>query len=99
MHKIKVVFFHRKPVTGSFSVEYIFDDVRSRLSASIHAIKFECRCISQGLWNRIINTIESSQNQGDINHVTGDIHFITLLMKKSKTILTILDCVFMNKKV
>lgn len=97
MDKIKVVFFQRKPVTGSFSVEYIFDDVRSRLSERIDAIKFECRHISQGLWNRILNTIESSQHQGDINHVTGDIHFITLMMKKNKTILTILDCVFMEK--
>jgi len=30
--------------------------------------------------------------QGDINHITGDIHYVTLLLKKKKTILTILDC-------
>lgn len=99
MHKIKVVFFHRKPVTGSFSVEYIFDDVRSRVSNNIQAIKFECKNISMGLINRLSNMIECSLRQGDVNHVTGDIHFITLLMKKKRTVLTILDCVFMNKSI
>ena len=31
-------------------------------------------------------------NQGDVNHVTGDVHFLTFLLTKRKTILTILDC-------
>ena len=30
-------------------------------------------------------------NQGDINHITGDINFISLLLNKEKTINTILD--------
>lgn len=97
MAKIKVVFFHRKPVVGSFSVEYIFEDVRSRLSDSIEAIKFVCTRISTGFINRLYNVLECSICQGDINHVTGDIHFVTLLMRKKKTVLTILDCVFMEK--
>lgn len=97
MTKVKVVFFHRKPVVGSFSVEYIFEDLRSRLSDSMEAIKFECKRISTGLTNRLFNLWECRNHQGDINHVTGDIHFVTLLMDKKKTVLTILDCVFMEK--
>ncbi|MEO6916047.1 MAG: glycosyltransferase family 1 protein, partial [Chitinophagaceae bacterium] len=31
-------------------------------------------------------------NQGDVNHVTGDIHFATILLKKRNTLLTIHDC-------
>mgnify|MGYP001282504910 CR=1 FL=1 len=97
MDKIKVVFFHRKPVIGSFSVEYIFEDVRSRLSESIEPVKFVCNRVSTGFINRLYNVWECSNRQGDINHVTGDIHFVTLLMSKNKTVLTILDCVFMEK--
>jgi glycosyltransferase involved in cell wall biosynthesis len=37
--------------------------------------------------------MESFFNQGDVNHITGDIHFATLLLKKRKTILTVHDCV------
>ncbi|MCU0401081.1 MAG: hypothetical protein MUE75_08755, partial [Algoriphagus sp.] len=97
MDKIKVVFFHRKPVIGSFSVEYIFEDVRSRLSESIEPIIFVCNRVSTGFFNRLYNAWECSNRQGDVNHVTGDIHFVNLLMSKKKTVLTILDCVFMEK--
>jgi glycosyltransferase involved in cell wall biosynthesis len=36
------------------------------------------------------------KHQSDVNHVTGDIHFITLALKKRKTILTIHDLGFLN---
>jgi glycosyltransferase involved in cell wall biosynthesis len=35
--------------------------------------------------------IAAAFNQGDINHITGDIHFAALLLRKRKTILTIHD--------
>jgi glycosyltransferase involved in cell wall biosynthesis len=46
---------------------------------------------SKGLFKRIFITIQSAFNQGDINHITGDIHFVSLLLKKKKTILTVHD--------
>ena len=35
---------------------------------------------------------EAYRNQGDVNHVTGDIHFSAILLEKKKTLLTVLDC-------
>ncbi len=35
--------------------------------------------------------IHAAFNQGDINHITGDIHFVALFLKKKKTILTVHD--------
>jgi glycosyltransferase involved in cell wall biosynthesis len=32
--------------------------------------------------------------QGDINHITGDIHYVAYLLAKRRTLLTVLDCVF-----
>jgi glycosyltransferase involved in cell wall biosynthesis len=46
---------------------------------------------SQGLWKRVYNTIDSAFHQGEVNHITGDVHYIAVFMKKSKTILTIHD--------
>ena len=96
--KIKVVFFQRKPSTSSFSLEYIFEDVRRRLPSHFQSVKAESRYLSQGLFKRLYNIIEAMFRQGDVNHITGDAHFLSLGMEKSKTILTILDCVFLNEK-
>jgi glycosyltransferase involved in cell wall biosynthesis len=46
---------------------------------------------SKGLFRRILITIQSAFNQGEINHITGDIHFVALFLRKRKTILTIHD--------
>ncbi len=95
--KIKVVFFHRKPGIGTFSLEYIFEDVRRRLPAHFQPVKAECSYLSQGFFKRLYITFEAMFRQGDVNHITGDVHFLALGMKKSKTILTVLDCVFLNE--
>ena len=54
---------------------------------------------SIGLFRRIYNVIEAPFRQGDVNHITGDVHYISLLLRKRKTILTILDCGFMSNQV
>jgi glycosyltransferase involved in cell wall biosynthesis len=35
--------------------------------------------------------------QSDVNHVTGDVHFLTLGLSKRKTILTVHDCVSLHR--
>jgi len=35
---------------------------------------------------------EAFRNQGDVNHITGDVHFSAILLRKSKTMITIHDC-------
>ena len=94
---IKVVFFQRKRYsTGNFSLEFIFEDVRARLSSKILAITKISSFTSTGFFPRLFNIIEAPFFQADINHITGDIHYIAFLLKKRKTILTILDCGFLN---
>jgi len=51
---------------------------------------------SQGLLPRIKNILWARRNQGDVNHITGDIHYIALGLKKAKTILTIHDIGFID---
>lgn len=94
---IKVVFFQRKKHPfGNFSLEFIFEDVRARLSTKILAVKKESFFASTGFFPRLFNILEASFFQTDVNHITGDIHYISFLLKKNKTILTILDCGFLN---
>jgi glycosyltransferase involved in cell wall biosynthesis len=94
---IKVVFFQRKPYHGSFSLEYIFKDVRKRLSPDLESYVSICKYFSEGLFRRFLNALIAIFHQKDVNHITGDIHYVSLFLRKRKTILTILDCVFMNR--
>jgi glycosyltransferase involved in cell wall biosynthesis len=36
-------------------------------------------------------------HQGDVNHITGDIHFLTYLLRRRRTILTVHDCVVLER--
>ena len=51
---------------------------------------------SNGFFKRVYNAIYCINKQGDINHVTGDIHYVAIFLKKSKTVLTVLDCGMLN---
>jgi glycosyltransferase involved in cell wall biosynthesis len=53
---------------------------------------------SNRLWPRIQITWFAWQQRGQINHITGDIHFIAMGLPRRRTILTIHDCGFMRQK-
>jgi glycosyltransferase involved in cell wall biosynthesis len=46
---------------------------------------------SIGLWKRVFNAFDAVFHQGQINHITGDVHYIAILLKKQRTVLTIHD--------
>ncbi len=96
----KVTFFQRKPRKGfSFSLEYIFDDIRNRLKDRItYKIKI-CKFYNDAYFTKIYNIIEAGFRQGSIvNHITGEVHFLNLLMKKKTVVLTIHDCGMVHRK-
>ena len=97
-HKKPVVsFFHRKPrAVGNYSVEFIFDDVRERLKDKIVAKVVTSAYESSGLFKRLYNCFQACFKQGPVNHVTGDVNYLGLLLNRGKTIHTILDCVYLN---
>ncbi|HVY74777.1 MAG TPA: glycosyltransferase family 1 protein [Puia sp.] len=97
MAKIEVSFFQRKPRSvGNYSVEFIFKDVRERLTDEVKGQEIYSRYESSGLFKRIYNCLEVIGKQGQVNHVTGDINYIGLFLRRRKTIQTILDCVHLS---
>lgn len=94
--KIKVTFYHRKPHPSHFSIERIFVGVKAHLPDRMTYKTVVSRYSSQGFLKRMYNAAEAIFRQGDVNHVTGDVHYLAILLKKNKTILTIHDCGFMN---
>jgi len=64
------------------------------MPAGMECVEAQSRYESRGIWRRIYNIIEAVFRQGDINHIAGDVHFLSYLLRKKNTILTILDCGF-----
>lgn len=91
---MNVVFFHRKPNDNNFSVEGLFQEIRDSMPPEVECNLVVSRFVSKGFFPRLYNVIDAFFNQGDINHITGDVHYLAYLLKKSKTLLTILDCAF-----
>jgi glycosyltransferase involved in cell wall biosynthesis len=91
--KIKVVFFTRKTrPLGNFSVEMYFRLIKDNLSENFDVIIKEMPFYSNGLLRRLGNAIYCFFNQAEINHITGDIHYVAYFLSRKKTVLTILDC-------
>ncbi len=91
--KKKIHLFFRKSISGKhFSVENFYLDLfKNYNNKNFNIITKKCPLESKGIINRIYLIFWAFFNQGDINHITGDINFISFLLNKEKTINTILD--------
>lgn len=98
--RIKVVYFQRRPRPNfSFSLEYIFEDVRNKLKDKIIAEIKISKFFNDGYLTKFYNIVEAACRQGNsVNHITGEMHFLDLLMKKKTVLLTVLDCGMMQRK-
>ncbi|WP_375559139.1 glycosyltransferase family 4 protein [Bernardetia sp. OM2101] len=102
---MKVVYLHRKPRQfGNFSIESYFEDIRSYLpsiSSKIEPIVYQSPFFSDGILPRIKNIRDAKRQtqklKSDINHITGDVHFLTMGLNPKKTVLTIHDCAFLEQ--
>jgi glycosyltransferase involved in cell wall biosynthesis len=95
---MKVVYFHRKRYAGVFSIESLFSNIRNNLPKEIDPHVKVLSYVSRGFLRRFYITIEAIFYQGNVNHVTGDVNFICLFLKRRKTILTIHDVGYMKEK-
>lgn len=90
---MKVTYFHRKPLPGMYSIERLFMDIRSALSQMVQYRVSVARFHSRKYWGRLYNMLEAPWRQSDVNHVTGDVHYLTICLRKKTTLLTIHDCI------
>lgn len=97
---MRVVFFQRKPFAHQFSIEKVFETIRQELMKDT-SITVELKVMphySTGIFPRLKNIWWARQQQADINHITGDIHYIALGLAKRKTVLTIHDLNFLHHR-
>jgi glycosyltransferase involved in cell wall biosynthesis len=90
-----VVYFHRKrELSNHYSLEEYFSVVRGLLPPAVETRVATSTFGSRGVWRRLYNAAEAVPRQGDLNHVTGDAQYLTLVLSRRRTILTIADCGF-----
>ena len=87
----------RKPGESSFSIERLFKDLSKRMPSDICVYVCKNRFISKGFFPRLYDLVRARRHQGEVNHVTGDVHFLSYLLEKKRTILTIHDFVSLER--
>jgi glycosyltransferase involved in cell wall biosynthesis len=93
-----VTHFQRRPMPPeNFSMERVFSAVRRALPAWVECRLSICRYPSRGLLGRVYNIFEAIRKQEGINHVTGDIGYLAIFLRKRRTVLTIHDCGSMHR--
>lgn len=90
-----VKFFIRHPQKGYHSIEELFKQISSNIDKSeLVYLPYPSNNIS----NFIKNLWFVYKNQGEINHITGDCHYILLALKKNNfNIITVHDCILIHK--
>jgi glycosyltransferase involved in cell wall biosynthesis len=88
---VKVVHFQRKKGL-SFSLEGVFETVRAHFPDGVEAEVRSCPFPSRGLFRRLANVLWAALHRGEVNHVTGDVHYLALGLPRRRTVLTVADC-------
>lgn len=87
---MKVHFFFRKRGVF-FSIEELFTTIINHFPQEIDAKKLTVPYGGANPLTVFKNCMWAWHHQGEINHITGDIHYVALGLKRQKTILTMLD--------
>jgi len=56
-----------------------------------------CQNPSKGFWPRLADAWRARRHQSDVNHVTGDVHYLTFMLDRRRTVLTVHDLVLLER--
>jgi glycosyltransferase involved in cell wall biosynthesis len=94
-----ITFVFRKGSPTFFSIEKLFDTLYCHLEKSGTSLRrIELPHISAGIASVLRNVwFVARRRKTKVLHITGDVHYATLLCPFSKTIITIHDCVVLQR--
>lgn len=95
---IKVTHFSRKPNPSAFSIERVFEDVRAALPREIVVEERVNEHLSKGVVARLKDAWAARVHSSAVNHITGDVHYITTFLPKKNNILTIHDTIMIERE-
>ncbi|MFN3998544.1 glycosyltransferase family 4 protein [Algoriphagus sp.] len=86
--------FNRDNRPGNYTFEQLFGALRNELSKEVDIINHD---IPTGM-NRFEAVLWAKKHAGEINHITGDVHFLSYGLPKRNSILTIHDIGYFNQE-
>lgn len=102
MKEPRVRLFFRRKLPTAHSIETIFDAIHEFLKTKNEERNYDIGKIEMphvsGVKTIIPNIFFARKQNSDVNHITGDVHYIALALKKKNTILTVHDCVTLQRK-
>ena len=94
---ISIKLFFRKPGISHFSIEGLFRALIAHLPADVCIDCCICPKPSRGLFKRLANLWRAYRIQGEVNHITGDVHYLAIVLNPKRTILTVHDCATLDR--
>lgn len=88
--KTELLYVERKP-SAAVSIEKVFRQIAKSLSRETYTIDFQQLEYSNDFWGTFKNLLLFRRRRADICHVTGHVHYISLILPVNKTILTVHD--------
>lgn len=82
---------HFERISGGYSIERVFDTVRSSLRNHYSVQVVRCPIPSSSRFWLPMGIWRAKRIHADVMHIVGDVHYIALGLSKAKTILTIHD--------
>ena len=94
---LKVKHFQRRPAAGQVSIERVFAEVRRAMPPHIQCALHQSPFPSRGVARRLANLADVARAGAQVNHILGDVHYLTLGLPGARTLLTIHDCVSLER--
>lgn len=88
---ISIVHYMRDRRENAFSIERLYSDIRKSLPDGFTSFEWVCRHPSKGILPRLRDALDARKAQANVNHVTGDTHYLTYFLDANRTVLTIHD--------
>ena len=86
-----VIFLMRKELPGYHSIEHLFRCLEPYILENFEVRTVRVPYMSSGIVQCVRNMAFTARQQADVIHVTGDIHYCALAVRRSKCVLTIHD--------
>lgn len=94
----EIVFFFRKKIPGAYSINQIFETLAVEIGKTLNVRTHELSNAGAGPRAIASNIAEAGRAAGGgIHHITGDVHYIALALRKRRIVLTIHDCVILSR--
>lgn len=94
---VRVILLTKRSSPGLYSLDRVVDVFHGALPDDIDARIVELPRESRGIIPRLVNVIFTARLRADVIHVTGDVHYCALAIRRRRCVLTIHDLVSIHR--